>query len=139
MACAPEMPARVFVPGDSFSERIEVRTGQGDSARVSVGEPVTLHARRFSGPWIDVSRESVTPDVCWWASVPVGVEEEVAGNLRWIVQPTGSAEFNIDFRADLSREVRFSIPGRYVLVAESSGWCSDPYIGDSLYVEVAAR
>jgi hypothetical protein len=63
----------------------------------------------------------------------------VAGNLSWLVDPPRGAEFNTDFRPDLSREVRFTEPGIYVLTPESSGWCSEPYTGNALRVVVDPR
>jgi len=134
-ACSREMPDQVFVPGPSYSESLDVRTEQGDSARVTVGSPLVLHGRRTSGPWIQVARSSLPPDACWMVSPPDPFEEEVAGNLRWTAHPT-EAEFNTDLRLDGTREVRFLRPGAYFLIAESSGWCSDPHIGDTLWIEV---
>lgn len=138
VGCSPELPSRVAVPGDGYAESIEVSTAQGDSARVAVGAPLLLHAVRRSGPWIEVDRASLPPEACWWRSAPDAVEGEVAGNLRWFAEPAGDAEFG-GFRADLTRDVRFSAPGRYLLWAQSSGWCSEPYVGDTLLVEVSAR
>jgi hypothetical protein len=138
VACSPELPARVVVPGDGYAESIEVSTGQGDSARVAVGAPLLLHAVRRSGPWVEVDRTSLPPDGCWWRSAPDAVEGEAAGSLRWFAEPAGDAEFG-GFRTDFARDVRFSAPGRYLLWAESGGWCSEPYSGDTLVVDVSAR
>ena len=137
-ACSVESPGQVFVPGPSYSESLDVRTEQGDSAVVTVGSPLVLHGRRTSGPWIQVARDSLPPDACWMRSPPDPVEEEVAGNLRWTAHPP-DAEFNIDLRTDLTRAVSFRRPGEYFLTAQSAGWCSEPYIGDTLWIEVTPR
>ena len=133
--CSGDPPDRVFVPSASYSESLDVRTEQGDSARVAVGAPLILHGRRTSGPWIEVARGTLSPSACWMASPPDRVEDEIAGNLRWTADPP-EAEFNTDLRLDQTREVRFPRPGSYVLTAQSHGWCSDPYFGDTLWVEV---
>jgi len=136
-ACVPEAPSRVFVPADSYAAALDVTTAQGDSARVVVSEGLLLHGVRRSGPWVEVEHASLPPDACWWVHPPEPVEEEVAGNLRWHADPADGVEFG-GFRADLAREVRFSLPGRHLLWAESSG-CPEPYSGDTLVVEVVAR
>jgi len=134
-ACTPEAPSRVFVPADSYTESVDVTTAQGDSARIVVMEALLLHGVRRSGPWVEVEHASLPPDACWWARPPEPLEAEVAGNLRWHAEPLEGVEFG-GLRPDLARDVRFSRPGRYVLWAESSGWCSEPYSGDTLVVEV---
>lgn len=124
-ACA-RPPERVFVPGKPFRHEVEVRTAQGPAARVRAGEWLTLHARRTTGPWMPVERRSLGSDGCWVASPPPADEAEVADNLRWVAAPEGKAEFNLDMLPDHTRRVRFSAPGRYVLQASSSTWCSPP-------------
>ena len=137
-ACGTELPARVFVPADSYAESFDVTTAQGDSATVAVAEALMLHGVRRSGPWVEVERASLPADACWWAPPPEPVEDEVAGNLRWHADPPGGVKFG-GFRADLARDVTFSAPGRYLVWAESSGWCSEPYSGDTLVVDVTTR
>jgi len=137
IACSGETSDQVFVPGPSYSESLDVRTAQGDSARLGVGSPLVLHGRRTSGPWISVARSSLPLDACWLAAPPDPVEEEVAGDLRWTAYPP-DVKFNIDLRLDGTREVRFLRPGVFLLTAESSGWCSDPYVGDTLWIEVTS-
>jgi len=136
--CSGDVPELVFVPGPSYSESLDVRTEQGDSARVAVGSPLILHGRRTSGPWMQVSSSSLAPGACWMASPPDRVEDEVAGNLRWTAYPA-EAEFNTDLRLDQTRVVRFSRPGAYFLTAQSHGWCSAPYFGDTLWIQVTSR
>jgi hypothetical protein len=135
VACSPE-PSEVFVPGPSFQQSIRLSTAQGENATVRVAQPLVLHAQRSSGPWIKVKRDSLAPDSCWLTSPPADLDAEVAGNLRWVVDPPEGATFNTDLRLDQTREVRFSEPGRYRLSAHSSVWCTEPYAGNTLSVEV---
>jgi hypothetical protein len=136
-ACSQE-PAHVFVPGASFRQSIRLWTDQGERATVGVGDALVLHAQRSSGPWIATERAALSADACWLVAPPEDPEPEVAGNLRWIVEPPGAATFNVDLRLDQTREVRFSKPGVYHVSARSSVWCSDPYGGNTLTVTVVA-
>ena len=128
-------PDRVFVPGSPFKHVVEVRTAQGVSAEVRVGEWLTLHARRATGPWAPVDRKSLGPDGCWTAPSPAEEEPEVADNVRWVAQPA-SGEFNPGNLDDHSRRVRFSAPGRYSLRATSSTWCSPKVDSNELTILV---
>jgi len=138
IACAPK-PDRVFVPGAPFKHAVHVTTSQGVSAKVRVGEWLTLHASRETGPWVEVARESLGPDGCWVAPPPPALEEEVSDNLRWMAQPAEPAVFNLDIRDDHTRQVRFAAAGRYTLKASSSTWCS-PHVdsGNELSIDVEA-
>jgi len=137
LACSPE-PAEVWVPGPGFEQTIHITSAQGDRATVRVGEPLVLHAERRSGPWVRRARATLAPDdSCWLRSPPSSPEPEVAGSLRWLVDPPGSATFNLDLRTDATREVRFSEPGVYRLATRGSGWCGEPDSADTITVEVA--
>jgi hypothetical protein len=135
-ACTPE-PSEVFVPGPAFHQSIQLTTARGDSATVRVGEPLLLHARRSTGPWVLTPRRRLAPDACWMRSPPPEVEAEVADNVRWLVEPAGTASFNLGIRADHAREVRFSSAGVYRLTAQSAGWCAPRFGGDTLTIVVA--
>ena len=135
LACTSE-PARVFVPGTPFHHGIEVRTDAGAQAEVRVGEWLTLHGRRTTGPWVEVDRKSLGPDGCWVAPPPPPEEGQVADNVTWTTRPEGKAEYNSDFRSDHVRRVRFAAPGRYVLRASSSTWCSPRVDSNELTVVV---
>ena len=138
VACWHE-PSEVFVPGPTFSQSIRLSTAQGDHAIVGVGQPLALHAQRRSGPWVLAQRASLPPDSCWLVSAPPEIEPEVAGSLRWLVEPPGAATFNVELRLDQTREVRFSETGVYHLSAQSSAWCTEPYGGNTLTIEVTAH
>jgi hypothetical protein len=135
MACA-RPPERVFVPGTPFRHVVEVGTAQGVVASIQVGEWLTLHGRRSTGPWMATERSRLGPDGCWVAPAPAEDEPQVADNLKWSTQPEGKAEFNLGILTDHSRRVRFLAPGRYVLHATSSTWCSPPVGSNELTVVV---
>jgi hypothetical protein len=135
VACA-RPPERVFVPGSPFKHVIEVRTSQGVSANVRVGEWLTLHARRATGPWVTVERKKLGPGGCWVAPSPPEEETEVADNVAWKAYPASQGEFNIGILGDHTRRVRFSAPGRYSLKATSSTWCSPKVESSELTVVV---
>jgi YcxB-like protein len=127
---------RVFVPGKAFTHVVEVRTDQGMTARVRVGEWLTLYGRRSTGPWIAVERQSLGTDGCWVARPPPEEEAQVADNLRWTSDPAGSGEFNPGLFPDHARRVRFPAAGRFVLRAASPTWCSPPAASNEITVVV---
>jgi hypothetical protein len=132
--CA-QPPDRVFVPGSSFTHVVEVRTAQGAEAEVKVGEWLTLHARRQTGPWTETDRTSLGPNGCWVGGTPPTQEPEVADNLHWRTDPTGG-ELNLGINPDHVRQVRFSAPGRYVMRATSTTWCSANAESNALVIVV---
>jgi hypothetical protein len=131
-----QQPERVFVPGKPFTHAIYVRTAQGPAASVRVGEWLTLHAVRETGPWVEVQRRSLGPDGCWVAPPPPPEESEVADNVHWTGQPEGKAEFNVTILDDHTRRVRFPAAGRYVLRATSTTWCAPRAMSNELTVVV---
>ena len=138
LACSRDPPV-VYVPGEAFHESLHISTGRGTSPVVGVDEPLTLHARRTSGPWVPRPRADVHGDVCWSRSPPPEVEHEVADNVRWLVNPDSVAVFNIRYRPDRTREVRFSKPGVYSLTAHSSTSCVIPASADTIAIRVIDR
>lgn len=137
--CSPDAePEHVFVPGPSFNQVVRISTSQGDEPRVAVGQALVLHAVRKSGLWISAQRKALAADACWVAQPP-GEEAEVSDNLRWIAEPEEAATFNVTYRQDHTREVRFSAPGTYRLRATSSLWCSPPQESNAIRVSVAPR
>jgi hypothetical protein len=129
-------PDRVFVPGSPFTHVVEVRTAQGLTAEVKTGEWLTLHASRRTGPWTEVDRKSLGPNGCWSGSAPPSVEPEVATDVSWRTDPLNAGEFDDGLRPDSLRLVRFSVPGRYVLRAASSTYCSAKADSNTLVVVV---
>jgi len=72
-------------------------------------------------------------------SAPPEIAPGVAGSSRLFVEPSGAATFSVEFRLDQTREVKSSELGVYRVFAQSSGWCTEPYGGNILVVEVVAR
>lgn len=126
----------MYVPGESFEEDLFLITSGGRHPRIAVGEPLVLHAGRRSAPWLAIDGRDLEPDQCWLPSLPPQLEAEVAGSVRWLIEPSGHASFNTDLREDGSREVRFDSVGAYRLTAESSSWCGEPFSGDTLTIDV---
>ena len=135
VAGCTQPPERVFVPGSPFTHIVEARTAQGVTADIKMGEWLDLHARRRTGPWTEVDRKSLGPDGCWVGSAPPSEELEVADNVSWSSDPLKTGEFEDGLRPDRVRRVRFSAPGRYVLRATSSTWCS-PKVNSNILVIV---
>ena len=105
-------------------------------AEVKTGEWLMLHARRRTGPWTEVDRQSLGPNGCWVGSAPPAEEPEVATELIWRADPPIAGQFDDGLRADKVRRVRFSAPGRYVLQATSATWCSPKADSNTLVIVV---
>lgn len=131
-----DAPSTVYVRAPSYEEGLHLMTSHGKIARSRVGEPVVLHAQRRSGPWFAVPESDLEPGQCSVSILPPQLEAEVAGEVRWLVEPEGHASFNTDLRTDGSRTVTFDAPGVYTMTAESSASCGDPFYGDTLTIEV---
>jgi hypothetical protein len=98
---------------------------RASATEVFVGEPVVLHAERWShGEWKQVERSSLTGEQCWLGRPPPVQEREVSDNLRWEALPAGSARFNTAYRDDHTREVVFLEAGTFTLESSSAVWCS---------------
>lgn len=130
------MPDVVFVPGATYRESLFVSSDRGLRVRAAEGETILLHAERISGPWRPMSSDSVPRDGCWLAQVPQEYEPEVATEVRWQALPPGAATFNLAPRDDGARDVRFSAPGEYRVVATSASPCGGSYSGDTIFVLV---
>jgi len=65
LAACVDAPPRVYIEAPSHAESLRAWTEQGDSATVRVGGTLVLHAESFSGPWIEVARDSLDADACW--------------------------------------------------------------------------
>jgi hypothetical protein len=136
LACSGDPPV-VFVAGEGFRETLQISTGAGMSPVIGVNQPLTLHARRTSGPWAAIPRGELQGEQCWWGAAPQEIEPEVADNVRWLVKPDSAAAlFNIRYRTNRTRDVRFSKPGVYSLTAQSNVSCSVPAFVDTLMIRV---
>ena len=90
LGCSGE-PKIVYVPGDGYQESIHVATEQGPEAVVDVGEPLTLHVTRRSGPWVETDAAELDDDVCRLVNPPDPTELEVADNVTWVADPQEDA------------------------------------------------
>ena len=129
----PPPPEKVFVPGPDASTAITISVS---TTKATVDEPVVLYASRTNSGFVEIHYADVQPGVQWWRSIPPGYEEEVAGNLRWIVEPEGKAKFNTNLRKDFTREVRFSEPGTYKILGISAGHGPEPVSSKTVTIEV---
>ncbi len=137
--CSADPPV-VYIPGKDLREALQISTGGGTSPVIGVNEPLTLHARRTSGPWVEIRREELQDQPCWQGSIPAEVESEVADNVKWLVRPDSSvAAFNVQYRPDHTREVRFFKPGVYALTAHSNMSCTEAAEVDTLNIKVVPR
>jgi len=122
-SCSPSIPEHVWIPGPQYRVELEVRLDDGSSGSAAVGEWIGLRAERTSGPWVQVSSRGLEPGAPWLAQPPAARETNVEGNVRWHVEPAGTAQFNLPTTRDLfSRRVRFSERGVYTLWATSHDW-----------------
>jgi hypothetical protein len=136
MACNGD-PAVVYVPREPPKVTVEASASPRE---VKVGEAIVLHAKRhYRGEWVEKAKASLPEGACWMQRPPPAEEIEVADNLHWTVLPAGSAQFNLDFRADHSRELRFSAPGQYSLQGHSAVWCGSPEGADTNRIHIVAR
>ncbi len=136
LGCTDHPPEFVYVPGESVQEEVRISAA---STTVKVGESVILHGSRETRGLFRVEYKSLPEGACWWRSEPLAYESEVADNLRWTVDRTGSATFNVDLRKDHTREVKFSEPGLYRLQASSAVWCPPETWSNIIAIEVRAR
>ena len=114
-------PREVYIPSTKQSVELKVRSS---AVEVSVGEPVVLYAERWShGEWKSVEKKDLDSEQCWMRNPPSNHEKEVSDNLRWIAIPSKGARFNLNPRADHTREVIFEEPGIFILEPSSSIWC----------------
>ena len=136
LACESSDPAYIpYVPGPGFTQILEISLELPDSAPVPVGEWVTMHATRESGPWV-LQDSTMTDDPPCKEVAPVTEEYEAANKVSWTVEPSEDVEFRATNPPERLRQVRFNKPGRYRVRAESRG-CGEPF--QSNVVEVVVR
>ena len=122
-----------YVPGPGFTQQLEVSLELPDSAPVKVGEWVTMHATRQSGPWV-LRDSTMTEDPPCEEISPIIEEFEAAGKVEWRVEPEGLVNFSpLGARGD--RQIRFNQPGRYRVWATSEG-CTEPFVSNQVDVTV---
>ena len=91
-------------------------TVSASATEVKAGETVVLHAQRRSvGKWKQIPRDQLTQGQCWLYTPPPELEEEVADNLEWEVNPENAVQFDTTFRMDHTRPVTMQMKGRVTL------------------------
>lgn len=111
------LPDDVFVAAEGFQKTVAA-TASRSAARV--GEAIDLHAVRRTGPVRKAKRRELPLGTCWWSAPPPAVEDEVAGNLHWTVEPAGAHGFHDAFAMQRYRTITFSKPGTYQLRGRSA-------------------
>lgn len=116
-------PLSVFIPENESTATLNISVS---TVRAATGDEILLSAsRKHHGDWVEVSRKSLAPDACWMVQPPDPVEDEVAGNVRWLLTPSNPGKFNLGLRADGKRTLVISETGSYTLTAASSVWCGE--------------
>ena len=122
----------VFIPENESSATLSIGVS---TVRAATGEEILLSAsRKNHGGWVEVPRKSLSPDDCWMVQPPDPVEQEVAGNVRWLLAPLGQGKFNLGLREDGKRTLVISEPGTYTLTATSSVWCGESVASENRIV-----
>jgi hypothetical protein len=108
----------VYIPAPGSTQAVEISVPN----LVRQGTWIDLKARRRNGSWIRVRRRAVVRGQLAEPVEPTAIEEEVQGNVSWIVEPHGVAEFNLPTpeTAPFCRRVRFHQPGVYAIRAYSA-------------------
>lgn len=128
------LPEDVFVAAEGFRQTV-VATASRPTARV--GEAIELHAVRRTGPVVRAKRSALLPGTCWWSEPPPAVEDEVAANLHWTIEPSGAHRFDDGLDMHLHRTVTFSRPGTYQVRGHSAGpACLPELVSDPIELRI---
>ena len=114
-------------------------TVSASATEVKAGETVVLHAQRRSvGKWKQIPREQLTQGQCWLYTPPPELEEEVADNLEWQVEPENAVQFDVTFRMDHTRQATPRIKGRITLRPFTAVRCEKDRVeeGPAIRIEV---
>ena len=109
------------------------------ATEVKAGETIVLHAQRRSvGKWQQIPRDQLTPGQCWVYTPPAELEEEVADNLDWQVEPENAMQFDVTFRMDHTRLATPRIKGRITLRPFTAVRCEKDRVeeGPAIRIEV---
>ena len=108
------------------------------ATEVPVGETIVLHAQRRSvGKWKQIPRDQLTQGQCWLYTQPPELEEEVADNLEWQVEPENAVRFDTTFRMDHTRPATVLIKGRITLRPLTAVRCEKDRVeeGDPIHIQ----
>lgn len=124
-----------YVPGPGFTQFMELSLELPDTAPVRVGQWVTVHATRESGPWVLLDSTMTERPKCREIA-PITKEYEAAFKVNLRIEPEGRVSFNTPGPPTYERQIRFDQPGNYRVVAISPG-CGGEY--ESNQVDVVVR
>jgi len=115
-------------------------TVSASATEVKAGETIVLHAkRRTVGKWKQIPRDQLTSGQCWLYTPPPEVEEEVADNLEWEVQPEDAVRFDTTFRMDHTRLATMMRTGRVTLRPFTAVRCEKDRVeeGRPIHIQVS--
>jgi len=121
------------------SEQQVTLTSSASATRVKQGEQVVLHLqRRAVGQWKKIPRDQLTPGQCWLYTPPPELEQEVADNADWQVEPENAVRFDSTFRMDHTRVATMMQTGTIVLTPVSAVRCEKDRVvaGPAVRIEV---
>ena len=137
IGCSQKAPAHVYVPSADFQESLTISI-IAPVEGIKTNEWISLKATRKAGPWIKVEKSKLSNNDCWMINPPTEIEEDVQSNVKWNVEPTGYAAFNIPKSNNIfERKVKFTRQGKYKLWATSHSWCRDRL--DSNIIEIHVK
>ena len=109
------------------------------ATEVKAGETVVLHAKRRSvGKWKQIPRDQLTPGQCWLYTPPPELEEAVADNVEWQVDPENAVRLDTAFRMDHTRIATMMQKGRITLRPRTAVRCEKDRVeeGPAIQIEV---
>ena len=115
-------------------------TASASATEVKAGETVVLHAQRRSvGKWKQIPRDQLTQGQCWLYTPPPELEEEVADNVEWEVQPENAVRFDTTFRMDHTRPATMMAKGRITLRPLTAVRCEKDRVeeGRPIHIQVS--
>ena len=115
-------------------------TASASATEVKAGETVVLHAQRRSvGKWKQIPRDQLTQGQCWLYTPPPELEEEVADNVEWEVQPENAVRFDTTFRMDHTRPATMMTKGRITLRPLTAVRCEKDRVeeGRPIHIQVS--
>lgn len=114
-------------------------TSSASTTRAKQGEQVVLHLQRRSvGEWQKIPRNQLKPGQCWLYTPPPELEQEVADNADWQVEPENAVRFDTTFRMDHTRIATMMQTGTIVLTPVSPVRCEKDRVvaGPAVRIEV---
>jgi hypothetical protein len=114
-------------------------TVSASATKVAVGEKIVLHAQRHAvGKWKQIPRDQLTQGQCWLYTPPTELEEEVADNVEWQIEPENAMQLDATFQMDHTRPATVLIKGRITVRAFTAVRCEKDRIeeGNPIRIQV---